>query len=328
VDAACNNGKQKVRVYVSDPIKTIKLRAKGGTSLEEFNRKYTLLFAGYANNKQPLSSANADNAIKDAKKVLANSPESCSDWIPDSWNSNQSCQAFIYTDLGFISRVRPTPNFKDSEFYYKKALEISPGMCGATSYLAELRVQEGVEAIADLEYAKACVACGKHTMDLSDLELAYAKRGWTPPPCPAAGLQQHSINWNAGFTDSAARAKKAKIGDLLTFSWSGMHDVYVLSSKGAFDSCDLTNATKIGAASPTKYTISSLPVYFACQVGAHCKAGQKLAVTQQASGGGNKYFSYSKTRLRKAVSGSASVTGYLLSSTLSMLTTLWLCCSF
>ena len=39
------------------------------------NRKHTLLFAGYANNKQNLSSANADTAISDAMALLTNSPQ-------------------------------------------------------------------------------------------------------------------------------------------------------------------------------------------------------------------------------------------------------------
>jgi hypothetical protein len=186
VGNACSLGSQKVRIYVSDPQKTVALRAKGGLSLEGFNRKYTLLFAGYASNMQSLSNASASDAIQDSNSLLANSPLSCSDWIPQSWLSNQSCMAFVYTDLGFISRVRPTPDYAASEYYYKKALQISPGMCGATSYLAELRVQQNDKASADLEFAKACVACGKYSMDFSDLELAYQKRSWQMPSCSSS----------------------------------------------------------------------------------------------------------------------------------------------
>jgi len=183
VQNACSEGNQKVRIYVSDPVKTVKLRAKGGLSLEEFNRKHTLLFAGYANNNQGISQANADKAITDAESVLKHSPESCSDWIPASWNSDKSCRAFLYTDLGFISRVRPTPDFAASERYYMQALQITPGMCGATSYLAELRVQQGNKAKADKLYVETCTACGQYSMDFFDLNFAYDKRQWTKPLC-------------------------------------------------------------------------------------------------------------------------------------------------
>lgn len=183
VDDACSSGRQKVRVYVSNPRKTVELRARGGVSLEEFNRKYTLIFAGYFLNQQTLSVNNANQALIDAQSVLSGSPESCADWIPESWNSNQSCQAFVYTDLGFLSRARPDPDFDASERYYNIALQISPGMCGATAYLAELRVQQNRRADADVHYMKACEACGMDNMDFHDLVLAYQNRSWTPPSC-------------------------------------------------------------------------------------------------------------------------------------------------
>jgi len=204
VDDACNSGNQKVRIYVSDPAKTLKLRAKGVVSLEAFNRKYTLLFAGYFLNQQNLAGASLDDAVLDAKSLLAHSPESCSDWIPASWNSNQSCQAFIYTDLGFISRAGPDPDFSASERYYMQALEISPGMCGATSYLAELRVQQNMKEQADELYVESCKTCGRDSMDFHDLRFAYEKRGWTPPPCTSPSNEVVTVlNFpvNAGATE-------------------------------------------------------------------------------------------------------------------------------
>jgi len=171
---------------VSDPAKTVKLRATGVPSLEQFSRKYTLLFAGYYLNMQVLTENNADQAILDAQALLAHSPESCADWIPPSWNTNQSCQAFVYTDLGFLSRVRPDPDFEASERFYRIALGISPGMCGATAYLAELRVQQNRKSDADTLYVEACAACGADSLDFHDLVLAYDNRTWTPPVCGKA----------------------------------------------------------------------------------------------------------------------------------------------
>jgi len=184
VDDACSSGKQKVRIYVSDPAQTIELRARGGVSLEEFNRNYTLLFAGYFLNKQDIAHANLKDALVSAHSLLEHSPKSCSDWIPASWNSNQSCQAFVYTDLGFIARAGPDADFDTSERYYRRALAISPGMCGATSYLAELRVQQNMKTEADEQYVKACKACGEYSLDFHDLIWAYEQRGWALPSCP------------------------------------------------------------------------------------------------------------------------------------------------
>jgi len=124
---------------------------------------------------------------------LDNSPESCSDWIPASWNSPKSCTAFIYTDLGFISRVRPKPDFEASERYYNSALQISPGMCGATAYLAELRVQQGNQANADKMYAKACTACGAYSMDFTDLHFAYEQRNWKAPSCGKTSTTKSAV---------------------------------------------------------------------------------------------------------------------------------------
>jgi hypothetical protein len=183
VGGACEKGNQKVRIYVSAPQNTVSLRAKGSISLEEFNRKYTLIFAGYYSNKQSLSQVSANEAISAAQSILDHSPESCSDWIPVNYNTDQNCRAFILTDLGFISRVRPDADFVTADDYYAQALTVIPGMCGATSYRAELRVQQNIKVEADAFYYEACQACGEHSIDFTDLFFAYENRSWTPPSC-------------------------------------------------------------------------------------------------------------------------------------------------
>jgi hypothetical protein len=183
VEDACSNGHQKVRIYVSDPQNTVKLRARGGVSLEQFNRDYTMLFAGYHLNNQPLTQNNADQALAKAESVLAKSPESCSDWILPSINTDKICKAFIYTDLGFISRVRPDADFEASERYYNQALEIIPGMCGATAYLTELRVQQNRRIDADVLLCETYDVCGRDSFDFHDVRFSYNSRNWTLPSC-------------------------------------------------------------------------------------------------------------------------------------------------
>jgi len=55
--------------------------------------------------------------------------------------------------------------------------------------------------------------------------------------------------------------------------------VHLLPSLAAFDSCDFSSATLLGATSPVAYTASTPGTfYLACSVGNHCSSGQKLAL--------------------------------------------------
>ena len=103
----------------------------------------------------------------------------------------------------------------------------------------------------------------------------------TSSPAPSAAGITH-VQWTAGFQDATARSKNAHVGDTLHFMWEGNHDVHVMASKAAFDSCDFTGATNLGAVSPIAYPLTALPTYFSCSVGSHCAGGQKLAVTAGA----------------------------------------------
>merc|ERR1711865_438232 len=88
------------------------------------------------------------------------------------------------------------------------------------------------------------------------------------------------VPWTAGFDDASARAKTVTTGDTLHFMWTGNHNVFQMASETAFNDCDFTGATDKGSTSPVSVPLSGAgPWYFACQVGAHCTNGQKLAVT-------------------------------------------------
>lgn len=192
VGDACAKGKQKVTIYVSEPEKTAALRTRGGISLEEFHRKYSLLFEGYARNHQALPSNNADQSILDGENVIAGSPESCSDWIMPSWNTDDNCKAVVYTDLGFIARVRPDPDFEASDRFYEKALALSPFMCGALAYQTELRVQQDRQADADALFQKACTSCGEQDSDFKEVLFAYQNKSWTVPACTGSEMSSPS----------------------------------------------------------------------------------------------------------------------------------------
>merc|ERR1711865_931342 len=88
------------------------------------------------------------------------------------------------------------------------------------------------------------------------------------------------VPWTAGFDDASARAKTVTTGDTLHFMWTGNHNVFQMAFETAFNDCDFTGATDKGSTSPVSVPLSGAgPWYFACQVGAHCTNGQKLAVT-------------------------------------------------
>ena len=91
----------------------------------------------------------------------------------------------------------------------------------------------------------------------------------------------HELNW---VIPDGSRLKgfEASPGARVMFRWDGGHDVYLMDSEEAYNSCDFSSATKLGLSSPVSYTIPSdaslTPIYFACSVGSHCSNGQRLAV--------------------------------------------------
>lgn len=97
---------------------------------------------------------------------------------------------------------------------------------------------------------------------------------------------------NIGWTDGVCYHPISGVipGDILEFNFNG-HDVYLMSSKEHWESCNFTDATMLagvgGSVSPYKYQIKRDDItrsengvlYFACSVGAHCQSGnQKVQV--------------------------------------------------
>ena len=117
--------------------------------------------------------------------------------------------------------------------------------------------------------ADQCRAC--------DLELGV---GGAAPVTPST-----SINWVKGFSGKADdQTMDVKSGEVLKFVWTGGHNVYQMKDKAAFDACDFTAATNLGATSPVYHTMGAATTYFACKVGAHCNSGQKLSAVVPAPG--------------------------------------------
>merc|ERR1711907_269054 len=114
----------------------------------------------------------------------------------------------------------------------------------------------------------------------------------------ALGCHAHNhkvtVDWNAGFSSPAARAKSVTAGKHIVFMWTGTHNVYKMADKAAFDACNFAGSTQVGGATTkgpsTWVTYNTSPsatghIYFACKVGSHCSNGQKLDLTLTAASG-------------------------------------------
>ena len=84
------------------------------------------------------------------------------------------------------------------------------------------------------------------------------------------------------------------VGDKLSFKYTKYHNVYLMPSQEAYESCDFSAATELASDSygggegsfPNVYeavTTATGTLYFACQISGHCAAGQKIAVTVKAA---------------------------------------------
>merc|ERR1719499_1480067 len=103
------------------------------------------------------------------------------------------------------------------------------------------------------------------------------------PTTSTTTSETYTIDWTAGFGNVPAQSMEAEVGDSLIFNDVGGHNIYLMPSKVAFDDCDFSSATLLSSNNGYRHTLTSLPVYFACRVGSHCRAGQKLSVASLES---------------------------------------------
>lgn len=183
VAGACTNGLQRVRVWVTDSSKTQTLRTQQPqlTTLANAMSEH-LVPVAYSQSQDPVADSVAANISAMLDAIETYSPEACADWLTPSDLSDAKCKAFALTDRGFIERIRATPNFTLAASYYASALSLVTGFCPAESYLTELRVKEGTNKnAADAQFEVACAACGTNSLDMTDVRLAYYRKGWALP---------------------------------------------------------------------------------------------------------------------------------------------------
>jgi len=98
----------------------------------------------------------------------------------------------------------------------------------------------------------------------------------------AAAAETTPLTWTVQTYDDAT----AKVGDTVTFDFSGTdHNVFIHPS----GSCDETDAIEVGTSGPVSYTFveadAGKDMFFACDVGGHCEAGQIVKFTVAAADG-------------------------------------------
>jgi uncharacterized surface protein with fasciclin (FAS1) repeats len=74
----------------------------------------------------------------------------------------------------------------------------------------------------------------------------------------------------------------------ITFKWNGFHNVYEMPSEAAMNSCDFSGAQEVAPSSSGSSVTVDAPAmgetkYYACEVGSHCNAGQRVAITSEGA---------------------------------------------
>merc|ERR1719460_1900049 len=98
--------------------------------------------------------------------------------------------------------------------------------------------------------------------------------------------------WSA--IPSSPSSYSVAVGDKLSFRYSNYHNLYLMASKAAYESCDFSGGVELGSttrgggseSTPNLYeaVVSAAGTYYlACQVGSHCSQGQKITVTVAAA---------------------------------------------
>ena len=184
VGAACTNGLQRVRVIVTDKSKvsTLKTQQPGLETLADVMAG-DLVPVAYAavGTEKALTDVRADSINTKLTAIIQHSPASCSDWLIPSLLDDDTCKAYVHTDLGYIARTRPTPDYAAALQHYNDALLLKANFCLALSYKTELYIAKGEKDNANTAFRLACDACGTNTLDMTDVRLSYGKKDWSVP---------------------------------------------------------------------------------------------------------------------------------------------------
>merc|ERR1712028_302030 len=141
--------------------------------------------------------------------IATNSPDACADWIIPANLDDATCKAFAYTDMGYLARSRPTPDYTAAETHYDAALALKTNFCPALSYKTELFVSQNDKTKADVAFKLACTECGTNSLDMSDVRLAYGRKAWNVPDNTACTVEV-PVRFNADQLKNLPRTMRKK----------------------------------------------------------------------------------------------------------------------
>lgn len=191
VGDACNKGFQRIRIHTTDPSKTQTLRETSYTKngVERTHSSLASILENHLielayNGHHIATEARAIEIMSQLESILENSPLSCSDWWYNP--SKSQCDAFVYTDMGFVERGRPVANLVKAEENYAKAIQLQPTWCAAQGYRTQLLLKASAnpntDAALKAQYLHTCQVCvPSHGMET--VQLAFAHLGVDVPSC-------------------------------------------------------------------------------------------------------------------------------------------------
>lgn len=104
--------------------------------------------------------------------------------------------------------------------------------------------------------------------------------------CVGTGSSCDQPAWEIPSTFTAFEPLTVTTSDRLIFNWNNIHDVVSLESEEAYNGCSFANGelydTTVQGPFSYQVIVDDLEpgtYYFACSIGGHCFAGQKIAVT-------------------------------------------------
>lgn len=215
----CTKWNHKMNVQVVDPSTTATLRDTYNVANGHNHYSYGMVASQFLLGMTGGNAAkgfSSNGVAEDAYNKLwcaePHTPASCLDFFTVTTvneNAGKFCDAVIASDMGFVKRKRPNPDFAKAEEYYMKALTIAPNFCPAVAYAAGMYLQgastPGIAwnetvtmSLAHTWYEKACSACGDLTMDMDGLKREYIKARQMLPEgsaCLSAVSGDHSFSY-------------------------------------------------------------------------------------------------------------------------------------
>ncbi|GMH72730.1 hypothetical protein TL16_g05993 [Triparma laevis f. inornata] len=180
------------------------------------------------------------------------------------------------SDLELTVNITST-NYTLSESYYLESLLLWPQNCGALGYLTELYASQNDFVKGGNMMDILCDRCGKDNEAGSLARELFEEEGVV---LPEGCVKNWDVDWT--FPDNGKYLTGfdgVEVNEIISFTWTGNHDVYLMESMEKAEECDFEGAVEVGEG---RYRVKEEDgggrLAFACKVGEHCEYGQRIAM--------------------------------------------------